>query len=106
MSRKMVLGVLLIPFVAVAALRGDEKPGPPLGKQADPLPEHALFRFGSTSLTHPSAVQALAASPDGKVLAVCCAGGLVSLLDAKTFQLLRRLEHNEVSVTSLAFTPD
>jgi WD40 repeat protein len=40
------------------------------------------------------------------VLAVCCAGGLVSLLDAKTFQLLRRLEHKEASVTSLAFTPD
>ncbi len=76
--------------------------GPPVG----PLPPGCIARFGSTLLRHGSAIDFLAYSPDGAVLA-SGGGGALCLWDARTGQLRRRLDGPDLfEVAAAAFAPD
>jgi RNA polymerase sigma factor (sigma-70 family) len=81
----------------------------------DPLPAGALKRFGTTRFRHPTGVQALALSPDGKALATMGGGegfATIQLMDPVSGKV-RHLIRNVASDSSysegrclLAFAPD
>lgn len=50
-------------------------------------------------------IRALAYSPDGKFLACACSDSTVKLLDAHTFQVVRRLEGHDNQVLTVAWAP-
>jgi RNA polymerase sigma factor (sigma-70 family) len=86
----------------------EEKPPAPLpwpraDRDGDPLPAGVAQRFGTTRFRHANAVQLVAFSPDGKLLAT---GGPASphvcLWDATTGKELRRFE---IQATCLTFSP-
>src|SRR5207248_1360931 len=67
--------------------------------------ELAPGQFVGPSLQHSDQVRALAASPDGKLIATGCIDGMVHLWDAATGQLKRKHpSQNEICV--VAFGPD
>jgi WD40 repeat protein len=77
----------------------------------DPLPPGAVARLGSVRFLHPGDVEALAYSPDGRVLASGSRWTPICLWDAGTGRLLRRLEGHDAEGGrhfrfNLAFSPD
>jgi RNA polymerase sigma factor (sigma-70 family) len=97
------------PEKAVEEKPPEEKPPAPLpwpraDRAGDPLPAGVAERFGTVRFRQADAIQLLAFSPDGKMLAT--AGGWadphVYLWDAATGKELHRFE---LQATSLAFSP-
>jgi WD40 repeat protein len=72
---------------------------------AEPLPAGALARFGGVSFRTEAAVDHLAVSPDGRVVACTDRVGKLYLFDAATGRL-NRVIHEEAFIAYLAFTPD
>lgn len=77
----------------------------------DPLPAGASARFGSIRLRHGDHVNAVAFSPNGKVLAACSGGrngfdNAVRFWDPRSGKLLRRLLIPGNGVSAMAFAPD
>ncbi len=70
---------------------------PRIDRYGDPLPEGALFRFGSIRMRHADVIYNSALSPDGKILATASRGS-VFLWDLAEGKIMRRL-HSESSET-------
>ncbi len=88
-----LLCCLLVPVGALAAGRAD-----------DPLPEGATLRLGTLRLRHTGDVNAVAFSPDGKILATA-ADDTVRFWDVRDGSEVCRLKA-EWAVKALAFSPD
>src|SRR5260221_734368 len=71
----------------------------------DPLPPGALARFGTARLHHASRIDALAFSPDGKVLAAG-SHSLIRLWDTRSGKLVREWKAPEPFVAAVAWSPD
>jgi WD40 repeat protein len=84
---------------------------PRLDLHGDPLPEGAVARLGSLRYRLAgSSSYSVALSPDGKMLAVGASAGLtgssITLFEANTGRVLRRLPGHAHVVRGLAFSPD
>ena len=90
-----------------------ERPDEAIGKPAahpegvgDALPPGALFRIGSTRLQHGSPLGAVAAAPDGKLLASVSSDGDLSIWEMPTGRERFRRSIGRPSGDFMAFTPD
>jgi WD40 repeat protein len=95
--------VILVSGIPVAA-RSAEPPKERTDASGDSLPADAALRLGSTRLRHSSAVEALAFSSDGRLLASADYWGVVRVWDAQTGKM--RLELPKGSGTNVVFSPD
>lgn len=112
----LMLGEILLGLVWAAGalpLAAEAGPEPPPGKPAprtdrvgDPLPAGVLFRIGTTRLQHGAEVRALAASPDGKLLAAVSNDRTLSLWDTANGKEVHRIVLEETGDGWIAFTPD
>src|SRR5580704_10193411 len=64
MWRKSLWTALLVVVPALG-----QAPGSPTDAVGEPLPAHALARFGTSRLRHDQTVQSVALSPDGRFIA-------------------------------------
>jgi RNA polymerase sigma factor (sigma-70 family) len=72
----------------------------------DALPPGALFRIGSTRLQHGSWIYAVAAAPDGKLLASRALDRVLSIWEMPTGRERHRIPVGGPSGDFMAFTPD
>ena len=72
----------------------------------DSLPPGAVTRLGTTRLRHGQAVEGVAFSPDGKLLASCAGDKVIRLWDTATGKAVRRLHGHQEAIRTLVFTPD
>jgi WD40 repeat protein len=70
----------------------------------DALPAGAVARLGTLRLRHGAAVDVLAFSPDGRLLAASSRDGALSLWDTATGKEVRRLSGEYHQITALAFS--
>jgi RNA polymerase sigma factor (sigma-70 family) len=87
----------------------DEGTGKPAGQPegvGDALPPGALFRIGSTRLQHGSPIWAVAAAPDGKLVASVSWDGDLSMWEMPTGRERYRSSLGRPSGDFMAFTPD
>ncbi len=85
-----------------------KKPEPPQirrDRHGDPLPDGAIARLGTVRWRHGFAVNALAYSPDGKMISAVGAGRAITLWEAATGKEIRQFPNYE-QPDSLAFSPD
>src|SRR5260370_12730754 len=90
------LGTLLAAILATAA---EPRPLPP----ADPLPDGAVARLGSTRLRHAGPANCIAFSPNGRLLASGGDDRLIRFWEPATGLEVGRLEGQAARI---AFTPD
>jgi len=101
--RRLPLGLAalaLLPFLSPAAA-GE----PRTDRSGDPLPDGAIARLGTVRWRHPGEATAMMFSPNGKILAATCRGGLL-LWDTATGKVLRRLPGTDCGIGGPDFTPD
>jgi RNA polymerase sigma factor (sigma-70 family) len=91
----------------------NDRPEEAIGKPAtqpegvgDALPPGALFRIGSTRLQHGSPLWAVAAAPDGKLLASVSWDGNLSMWEMPRGRERYRRSVGRLSGEFMAFTPD
>jgi hypothetical protein len=79
----------------------------PVDRYGDPLPPHAVARFGTLRFRHEWTLFATAVSPDGRLLAGS-GGNSVQIWDAQTGRTVQRLPSPGYGceVVSLAFSAD
>jgi WD40 repeat protein len=98
-GRSLALAILVgtggyFPPVRIEALAQEPKPQPATAEPAkpkldrfgDPLPEHALCRFGTVRFRNPGAINGTALSTDGKTIATVSSRGVLRLIDTATGQ--------------------
>jgi RNA polymerase sigma factor (sigma-70 family) len=90
---------------AVAEAKKAEAPSVRLDRHGDPLPSGAIARLGTVRWRHGFFVQALAYSPDGKMIAAVGAGRAITLWDAATGKEIHQFP-NRGQPQHLAFSPD
>jgi WD40 repeat protein len=73
---------------------------------AEVMPGNAVLRLGATRYRVPGEIQALAFSPNGKMLAVGGREAYVQLLDVASGRRLHRLDAPSWYVRTVAFSPD
>jgi RNA polymerase sigma factor (sigma-70 family) len=86
--------------------RQQEAKSPRTDLYGDPLPPHALRRYGTLRLRHAGEVRQAVFSPNGKMLASAGNDGTVRLWDAASGKELRRLTRHTCQLSSVAFSPD
>ncbi|MGH7173877.1 MAG: PQQ-binding-like beta-propeller repeat protein, partial [Gemmataceae bacterium] len=87
---------------------GDNDKSLRVDRFGEPLPDGAMFRFGSVRMRHVPAILGSALSPDGKLLATT-SGRSVVLWDLKAGKALHRFScdhHSHFTNPSLTFSPD
>src|SRR5262245_48796024 len=112
MSLRCALALLAL-MLCASTPRVIPLPPPPdaasLPSADEPLPPGATARCGTTRWRHPSAIRALAYSPDSKLLATLCDAG-VYLWQADSGRLVRRWPERDTRSPhrdySLHFAPD
>jgi WD40 repeat protein len=72
----------------------------------DPLPQGATARFGSLRWRIPKAVNAVALSPNGKLVGAVNMDGKVFVWDKEDGRLLHQFSGSKAGAASLAFSPD
>src|SRR5262249_18150537 len=75
-------------------------------RYGDPLPAGALARLGTTRMRHASWVNAVAVSPDGKLVASAGDDNLGRLWNPTTGEEVCRLANHTRSVRAVCFSPD
>jgi RNA polymerase sigma factor (sigma-70 family) len=116
----VLTAILLVMGAAIAARQEPASPaaepqqGTPTAPAArldglgDPLPAGALLRLGTAQFRHGHLINAVALSPDGKLVA--SAGGpaasVLALWDAATGKEVRRLHGHAGWLLAVAFSPD
>ncbi len=75
-------------------------------RHGDPLPEGAVARLGTVRWRHGLAINALAYSPDGKMIAIVGAGRAITLWDAATGKEIHPFPNISDQSDSLAFSPN
>src|SRR5688572_17137996 len=79
---------------------------PPVDSRGDPLPDAAVARYGTARLRHGTAVESLAFSPDGKLLASTSdSENTVRVWDAATGRHVARADVGE-SDCRVTWSPD
>ncbi len=89
------------------ARKNSEAPRAAVDRFGDPLPPHAVARFGTVRFRHDWTLFATAISPDGRLLAGG-SGRVMQIWDAQTGRTVQRLPLPDfgLQVLALAFTPD
>ncbi len=93
------------PTKAAVESKKSETPAVRTDRHGDPLPKDALARLGTVRWKHGFFVQALAYSPDGKMIAATGAGRAITLWDVATGKEMRQFP-NEGQPPALAYSPD
>jgi WD40 repeat protein len=91
------------PAVPVARKNTEEPTAARVDRYGDPLPPHAVARFGTLRFRYKWTLFATAISPDGRLVAGA-GGNTLQIWDAHTGQTLQRLQVHRV--LALAFSPD
>jgi WD40 repeat protein len=89
--RRWVVAMVVLGLLVAGAAAAD-KPSPRLDRQGDPLPAGALTRLGTLRFRHGTFIDALAFSPDGKLVATFARDERVRVWDAATGKQVRALE--------------
>jgi RNA polymerase sigma factor (sigma-70 family) len=98
--------------IAAAAAPHEDAPSPPANPLArtdvygDPLPKHAIARFGTVRFQTFSDWSPVVYAPDGKSIATNGLNNTICLHDAETGKEIRRLVGHENLVSDLAFSRD
>jgi WD40 repeat protein len=100
----VVLACLVSTNPNASAAPPSEAPAERADFLGDALPPDAVFRLGTIRLRHPTGVEGLAFSPDGKSLASSDYWGLVRVWDASNGKL--RFELPRGTGQAVAFSPD
>jgi WD40 repeat protein len=100
--------LILALLVLTGANQGGEpsKKGARVDRHGDPLPASALMRMGTLRLRQGGAIDALAVSPNGKLIASGGWNPVIRLWDAATGKEVRQLGNLGQGVDCLVFTPN
>ncbi len=77
-----------------------------IDRRADPLPEHARLRIGSTGFNHGISIGRVLCTPDGKSIVAIDRTGAVLVWDAATGQLVRAIGGPPIVFRDIALAPD
>src|SRR5438445_391879 len=100
MRPSLAAAIFLLVVSAIAA------EAPAVDAQGDALPEHAIARIGSTRLRHGGVIDALAMSPDNRLIASRGYDKFIRVWEAKTGRLLWEFSTPQWGAYALAFSPD
>src|SRR5262245_59002994 len=102
----------LAPVAAVCLLLAIVTPvaaadlAPPTHRTLDPPPESAVARMGTARFRAGPALSGLAYSRDGKALLTASMGGTLTVWEASTGKLLRRIDTDLGMILAAALAPD
>ncbi|MFL5339374.1 MAG: WD40 repeat domain-containing protein [Gemmataceae bacterium] len=100
MRTPVAVSVLLLAAATAAA------ESPAVDRLGDPLPDHALARIGSTRLRHGGFIEAVAMSPDGRLIASRGHDKVVRVWEVATGRQVREFPAPQWGAYALTFSPD